>query len=1454
MSTFAGEVEVTVVPDTSGFADKLRTKIDPAAAAAGERIGRQMGQSIAAKVADGIRSGIDRANATAAGARAGTQFGRAFAASANTQIRGVLRDQSVKVTVDMTAARAEVERFRQSVRSMPDIRLRLDSGNVPRTIAKIRTQLEQIGNKYVTIDVDVESALVNLARVRDRLREIGALRPTVRVDADTAAAAAQLAAIQRQIAALRGSTVNVGVNTGSSRAAMQNLIALALALSPALIGVGAAGVTAMAGITAAAVSAAGGIGVLALAVVPVIGAYQALGKAQTQSGKASDTGASKAIALANANDSLKQAVQGVARAKRDAADAAAQSDQKIADSERDVEEAVRASIRTQNDGTQRIVEAKRRLAEQVQRAADVQVQADRRIADAERSLASAQRDVLRAQEDLNEARGLAARDAEDLASRVTGGRLDERDAVFDLADAEAELAAASAEDRARAELAHDRAVQRLADIRRENARLAQEQADAAQAGVEGSDRVTDARNALAEAERRAADAARAAAEAAVEAAKDRVDAAQGIDDAEHAVAVAVLESAEQQRQAALKVIEARRGLSEAVLADQAQQVTSAEAIAAAQQQVIQAQRGVQSASMSAGAAASSAADDALRKFAALTPEGQRFVLFLRGEFIPAVKELSAPAQTGLLPGLQDGLRALIPLMPTFSGLIGAVAEAMGTLFRQAGQALQGPFWTKFFGFLQSTAGPNLLIFGRTIGQVIEAFAALGIAFQPLADQFGKGLLGLTTRFANFAKGAQDNPAFQRFLAYVLEAGPQVVATFGSIFNAIGNIIQALAPMSPVVLAVVKGFSDFIAILPPGVLEAIILALGGMWIAMRALAVIVPIVNTVVAVLNGTLALNPVTIVVLALVALGAALVAAYQHSETFRAVVDAVWAAVKTAIVTAWTDYIMPALQAMWGFIQDTLIPIFMWLWQNVIVPVWQGIYMAVQAAWGLIKVVFQAVVGFVRDTLIPIFQTYLWPVIKLVWDLIRVAIEIAWGVIQVAFKAVVWYVQNVLGPVFSWLYEKIIKPVWDRISAAISFVWERGIKPVFEALGNFIEKNVAPAFSTGVAAIKTAWDRLIEVAKVPVHFMVNTVINEGIIGTWNRIASWFKVDTVEPVKLPKGFATGGYLQGPGTGTSDSIMARVSNGEYIVRAAAVRKLGPDFLDQINQADKYDIFGDSGTLGIRPRYADGGLIDKVKAWLPSVDPKPYVWGGVGPGGYDCSGLTGEVWARLTNHPSYRRYMTTLSNFESMGFAPGQGAYTIGVSPSHMAGNLAGLAFEAASSASGIKVGGAAKPVGSFPRQFHLASMGGTTGDASGAGLSLGDPVGSVRAMLAKVLAGLKKITDSPWGELVAALPKQAADAMMDRLSSIWQAVIPGLVGGGLVAFDNGGYLPTGLSTIYNGTGRPEPVFTDQQWQTLRTRAGYDMPPVTVNVTNPVPEPASESTTRVMRRLAAAGPRG
>ena len=67
-----------------------------------------------------------------------------------------------------------------------------------------------------------------------------------------------------------------------------------------------------------------------------------------------------------------------------------------------------------------------------------------------------------------------------------------------------------------------------------------------------------------------------------------------------------------------------------------------------------------------------------------------------------------------------------------------------------------------------------------------------------------------------------------------------------------------------------------------------------------------------------------------------------------------------------------------------------------------------------------------------------------------------------------------------------------------------------------------------------------------------------------------------------QGFATGGHITGKGTGTSDDIPIWASNGEFMIRAAAVEKLGLANLDYINR-----------TGMLPPRFATGGMIGKEK---------------------------------------------------------------------------------------------------------------------------------------------------------------------------------------------------------------------------------------------------------------------
>ena len=63
--------------------------------------------------------------------------------------------------------------------------------------------------------------------------------------------------------------------------------------------------------------------------------------------------------------------------------------------------------------------------------------------------------------------------------------------------------------------------------------------------------------------------------------------------------------------------------------------------------------------------------------------------------------------------------------------------------------------------------------------------------------------------------------------------------------------------------------------------------------------------------------------------------------------------------------------------------------------------------------------------------------------------------------------------------------------------------------------------------------------------------------------------------------ANGGYISGPGTGTSDSIPAMLSNGEYVLRSSAVDRIGIGTLNAMN-------------AGAIPHFAEGGSVDDTVA--------------------------------------------------------------------------------------------------------------------------------------------------------------------------------------------------------------------------------------------------------------------
>ena len=155
----------------------------------------------------------------------------------------------------------------------------------------------------------------------------------------------------------------------------------------------------------------------------------------------------------------------------------------------------------------------------------------------------------------------------------------------------------------------------------------------------------------------------------------------------------------------------------------------------------------------------------------------------------------------------------------------------------------------------------------------------------------------------------------------------------------------------------------------------------------------------------------------------------------------------------------------------------------------------------------------------------------------------------------------------------------------------------LFTGEGSFLDRlkafggNIVDALVTNNPVIKLM-DSLADVLKVPLNTVIGMFENmvNKVITAINDITS-FSFDipfygtysttgtNLPPFDLPA-FATGGYVSGAGNGTSDSIPAMLSNGEFVINAAATSKFGP-LLEQINSGS-FGSFATGGSVGSSPR--------------------------------------------------------------------------------------------------------------------------------------------------------------------------------------------------------------------------------------------------------------------------------
>ncbi|WP_328903314.1 hypothetical protein OHR86_28335 [Streptomyces sp. NBC_00441] len=1367
MAISVGSVEVDVIPNTQGIYARLNSQLVPAATRVGDDMGRVMGQRITVRLVPAIRDAINaggRAARPAAG-RQGDDAGGAF-------------------------SRALKARLEAAFRAMPKLNVGADTTEADADLQALRVRMETLANKRIGIDIEAEAAKAEIKLIEAELKRLGAEHPNVQVRADTATALGELAAVRAAIDGVDGKTARVNVSTGAALSAVLQLaVAIGgLAIIPA-IPILAAGIGA---IGAASVAAAVGVGALVAVAVPafigIAGALQAQKAAQEaatasslKGAQASSRGSAQALQMAGAQQAL-------ASAERNGARQIAQAQQQVR-------------------------QARQAVADAAAQAAQRNADAARKVQDAERSLVDAQKAAVQAQKDLTAARKSAAEQLVDLNNRLADAQLSQRDAEISLAEATAardkvlKSATSSDLDKQKALLAYDQAVQRLKEQTTETGRLKTETAAANKAGVEGSKTVRDAQDQVAKSQRAVADQARAVKDAQADAARTQVETAQ-------------------------QVAQAQERVSEATENVAVAQQSAADAVASAQRQIA-------SASLSAAGGTDQAAlaqEKYRQALAKLSPAARgTFNAFvsLRSAFSAWSKSLQPqvmPLFTRAIDGLKNSLPGLTPFVL-------AAARGIGELQDRVSAGFKSPWWQSFKKDLAGSIEPAIVGMGTAFGRLFKGMAGLIQAFLPHMDRISEIMQSITGRFSNWATNLKGSPSFERFLSYSAQMAPVVASALRDMLGAVLRVAKALAPAATVVYLTLGAAARVIGSIAED-LPWLIQLIYGVWIATKlwTLAQVV---------FNAVMSANPITLIIIGIVALVAAVIYAYKNFGWFRTAVDAVWSALKTGALFVWNNVLKPTFTAITTALR-AIGTAASWLWNTILSPVFSFIATAA-------KILLTAIVVIV---LLPIIATVKLLGAHFKW-LYEKAIKPAMDGIGAAAS---WVWTKVLSPVFGWIgdkakwvWEKAIKPAWasiktqfEAIGTTAKWVWDKVLSPVFGWIGDkgqwLWDKALSPAFKhikDGIKAVGDSfkdakdfigkqWSKVQDIAKTPVRFIIDKIYNGGIVPTWNLIAKAFGAPKIAKMET-EGWARGGILPGQSSfrqGDDQLVPMRRGEGVYVseamrdpferarlhaVNRAAMsgKSLSPYQAQGFAMGGIFDWVGSTASKGVDlaksgvswlkdgvKASAEAGLNAVVKPLLNKISgskslyrdmvtgiPKKMVRtivdysdkadtrlgeAGIGGGGFKA----GLKWARTQAGKAYQWGGNGNPSWDCSGFVSAIESVIRGQKPHR---RWATGAFSGKTAPPGWVLNGKS------PYQIGITNAG------------VGHTAGTLNGVNVESRGGDGVVVGS------------RARSYMDPLFTHRYAYKG--------TYDQGGYLQPGLNLAYNGTGRPEPVFTSQQANAL-----------------------------------------
>ncbi|MFC3986433.1 NlpC/P60 family protein [Streptosporangium jomthongense] len=1395
----AGDVIVPVVPSAKGFIDDLKKQILPGAYNLGQAIGKdiQRGISDALKgVYEPLQEETKKRRQQAP--RDGDEVGGAFARGFKRQVEAAFK-------------------------SLPKAEIDADSSEAQKRVQELRTSLETLSKKTIGVDIDAKTALEELTKLQ---AELTALNEDAEVDvkADTAAALAQLAKIQADVDKISGKPVEVPVRVepeedpaaegarqgGAYAQKFKSQVEAAFRSLPELVidansSPAAAKIADLRARMEALASKTVGIDINSVQAQAELSALKAELSALDGQQISADAEVDVAAALAEltALDAALERVDGkTARAEVDVDAAGALAQIALVTAALAAIPAVATAalgagalggvLASAGVGFAGLAAVAVPSLQRIQEAAKQQEQAVKSSAGATTSAGAAAAQA-----------ALQSMQLEDAERRITDAKTAAKQAEEGLTEAR-RAAKQAADDLARsvanAALSEESAALSVEEAR---ARLAKLQMEASKPGNTVTDlELQRADLSVREAEQRH---------------KDAIARTKQLQAEQKAADKAGIEGSKQVVAAKDKITQADKRVEDAER----------------QLKVMQLQ---QAAAAKTQAASTGGVTKELVKLTPAAAAAGRQIEAFKNTYEAWQKRL----EPAVLPAVTGALKVVQGLFKPLTPLISGSAKALTGLEQAASKALGGKFWTSFFSDLSKQAPTAITGLGKSLLSIGTGVAGVIKAFLPFVPTIVGGIQKAASAFATWGKGLGKSNAFQAFIAYVRQAWPSIQAIFINLSAAIKNVVSALAPIGTTALATISGIFKAIASLPPNVVR-------GIAVGILAIAAAVKVWAITQQILNLALKDNPIGLIITAIALVVAAVIAAYHAFPEFKAVVDAAIQGIVQVISWAWENAIKPAFEALKEFVMTVVAPAVTWLWQNVIVPAWQGISAAVTWAWNtVIQPALKALWNFVKTVLAPAV-TWLWEtIVKPAFTKIGEWIKTAWTtVIQPALTALWKFITETLAPKVLWLFENVVKPTFSKAGEVIKAAWETVIKPALTALWKFITEDVPNGFKKGVSMIETFWNNLKDIAKKPINFIIETVYNGGIVKVWNAVADALGLKDTTKLSAIPALAKGGIYPGYTPG-KDVGLAAVSGGEAIMRPEWTRAVGEDYVHSANAAARkggvggvarfLGIAGDPGGAGFAGAFASGGIVGNIKEVL-------------------AGGL--KIGAEKLLNPLLDQAQA------AMGGSP-WAKMLVGV-PKKMISMVIDSIGAKEEKAGGPK---AAKAIAFARAQLGKPYLWGGTGpdafDCSGL---------VMRALQAAGVSGVPRVSQAQmkWVKPVQTptpgdlgFPHPGHVWMYSSKNSIIEAPYTGanvrevaarsaqLIG--RPQYDSGGYLMPGTSLVHNGTGRPEPVLTDRQWQDIsRSTQGGDGSLVNIGEMHVTPEQSPYAIAQDLRFIMGQGVR-